>query len=380
LRENIDQEDYGMTESAGRRTTIFLKDAFVALAIAIALFLMLEAVIRVSWWLRTDSPPWNEAILAMPDPQLGHALRPNSRSMDVTREFSAVYEINENGLRDKTLHPLPKAEGSTRMLLVGDSFTFGYGNNYEDIWPVILEENLSRQGYNTDVVKAGIYGFDTTREVLWLKRIFRKYQPDVVVLGVLPHNIPSNRSLNETELPTAVGQNTYGNPGEKRKTWLRPESLHSFMLLKSYLHRSDSFYMWYVTRNQDLFCRKEPEGICQRQISVAKDLFRQAFDFCSENRASLIVLSIPDKGDVIKTANGRAELSDAYFLDNVFAKFAAEKGFHFVSCLNLFADRYRQERRQLYYPLDRHLNPYGNRLLGDWFSATVVEIVGDKLK
>src|SRR5262245_36848929 len=75
--------------------------------------------------------------LAVPDPILGHRNRPGAVAVQQSPEFHARYAINDDGMRDATSHRRDP-RSSTRVLFLGDSFTFGYANEYEDIWPVRL--------------------------------------------------------------------------------------------------------------------------------------------------------------------------------------------------------------------------------------------------
>ena len=61
------------------------------------------------------------------DPLLGHRLRPGAVAIDHSLEFTARYAINQQGLRDTAVYEALNTEGRTRVLLLGDSFTFGIG-------------------------------------------------------------------------------------------------------------------------------------------------------------------------------------------------------------------------------------------------------------
>jgi hypothetical protein len=80
-------------------------------------------------------------------------------------EFEVTYATNREGLRDKDISRIGQEIKGVRLLLLGDSFTFGEANDYENTWGHLLEENLAKRVVDVDVVKAGVPGYGTT-EVL----------------------------------------------------------------------------------------------------------------------------------------------------------------------------------------------------------------------
>jgi hypothetical protein len=89
------------------------------------------------------------------------------------------YRINQLGLRGKEI-PFEKPPGVRRILCVGDSVTFGEGVREEDTWPERLGRLL---GPGTQILNAGVQGYDLDHEGLYLHLYGRQLKPDVVVLG-----------------------------------------------------------------------------------------------------------------------------------------------------------------------------------------------------
>ena len=59
-------------------------------------------------------------------------------------DFKVQVKINSKGLRDNE-YPYEKPDDTYRILMLGDSFTFGYGVNIEDTMAKVLEENLNKK-------------------------------------------------------------------------------------------------------------------------------------------------------------------------------------------------------------------------------------------
>src|SRR5262245_20171977 len=77
----------------------------------------------------------------VPDPELGARLISGFSDQVVTTEFSSKWVINEKGYRGPVATD-PRA-ASTRIVALGDSFTFGYGVEESQSWPRVLETNLN---------------------------------------------------------------------------------------------------------------------------------------------------------------------------------------------------------------------------------------------
>jgi hypothetical protein len=96
--------------------------------------------------------------------------------------FAGVIEgarvtINALGYRGRE-HPREKSPGRKRVVLLGDSLTFGFCMSDEAIFPSLLD------GGELEVVNLGVEGYGTDQELLKLEHEGLGYQPDVVVLNV----------------------------------------------------------------------------------------------------------------------------------------------------------------------------------------------------
>ncbi len=92
---------------------------------------------------------------------------------------------NSLGLRNPEVAQ-PKPAGVFRILALGDSVTFGWGMRGEDTYPSQLASLLAtlRPNQSFDVVNAGVSGFGTWQQALWLRDAGLSLQPDVVVVQV----------------------------------------------------------------------------------------------------------------------------------------------------------------------------------------------------
>ena len=110
--------------------------------------------------------------------------RPHFRARFVQEEYDIQVRINSLGLRGAECS-VAKPPGTFRILVLGDSFTFGYGVREEESYAQVLERLLNRQAGATryEVLNAGVIGFNTFSEWHYLKKTGMAFQPDLVLVG-----------------------------------------------------------------------------------------------------------------------------------------------------------------------------------------------------
>ena len=92
-------------------------------------------------------------------------------------EFKVQINTNSKGLRDKEYDYI-KSNGTKRIIFLGDSFTWGWGVEYDKRVTEILENRLK----NTQVINMGVPGYGTTQDFLFLKTEGLKYNPDLIII------------------------------------------------------------------------------------------------------------------------------------------------------------------------------------------------------
>lgn len=109
------------------------------------------------------------------------------------RDYNGVFNIraqfNSLGYRGKEFL-LNKPPNTTRILVLGDSFTFGIGVSDEETYPYQLEKILKEKGHsNTEVINAGYAdAFSPDSYYLYLKKRGLALKPDIVILGFFVYN------------------------------------------------------------------------------------------------------------------------------------------------------------------------------------------------
>ncbi len=119
------------------------------------------------------------------DPTLGWRNVPNWAATTRGRPLT----INSQGLRDRE-YAYAKPAGTGRILVLGDSFTWGYGVSDADIFTEVLERRLASHDRAWQVLNTGVSGWGTDQQFLFFREEGARYQPDVVVLACYLLNDP----------------------------------------------------------------------------------------------------------------------------------------------------------------------------------------------
>ena len=120
------------------------------------------------------------------DPVLGWAHQPGQEGVFETPQFRTAVRINEKGLRDRS-HSYTRQNANERILVLGDSFAWGYGVEESERFSQLLEKSM-----DVEVINAGVSGYSTDQELLWYKREGIKYETDLVILELAGNDVGDN--------------------------------------------------------------------------------------------------------------------------------------------------------------------------------------------
>jgi hypothetical protein len=124
------------------------------------------------------------------DDRLGWAHEKNQQGRFDHPEFSVQVRINSHGQRDDE-YPLARTD-KKRMLVLGDSFGWGFGVEHDEIFCEIIEDNHP----DWEIINASVSGYGTDQEFLYLKERGIHFNPDVVLL-LFSKNDFRNNVMNE---------------------------------------------------------------------------------------------------------------------------------------------------------------------------------------
>ncbi len=154
------------------------------------LLLLVEGTLQVYYYASTGGWLFRRMALPIfaPDPYRGWTLKSCLHYAHKTPEYSVVYITNAQGFRADRIdreYVCPKPDDRYRILLLGPSFAFGWGNDYSDTYGAqlerILQESGGFKGKTVEVLNAGVPALGTFPQQDWFEQIGRNYEPDLVI-------------------------------------------------------------------------------------------------------------------------------------------------------------------------------------------------------
>ena len=176
----------GLNKGGSRRLLVVSLPAGI---VAVLLFACgVEAWVRASWDPRKGTPGFF----------LSDAARGQRLAAGYDGWFAGVpVHINSLELRDRREYDLAKKPNTYRILVLGDSVTFGHGSVAEHTYPSLLEQRLSawRPEVDWQVWNAAVPGYNTSQELTQLLEIGPRVKPDLVIVGFFENDLIENHAV-----------------------------------------------------------------------------------------------------------------------------------------------------------------------------------------
>lgn len=167
--------------------TAFLKNMGLMLLSILLTLGMLEGAVRV---LKLGTGGfWT------PDDQLGWVNIPNAKGWESCYgECQVQVSINSLGLRDQEV-TYEKRDDQKRILFLGDSITAGMQVPLEDTFTEQVEAHLADASPGEwEVLNGAVNGYGTDNELLYYRLEGKKFDPDIVIVGMYLANDIYNNS------------------------------------------------------------------------------------------------------------------------------------------------------------------------------------------
>jgi len=163
----------------------------LAITIPAFIFAGLMVAVGVEIWTRAR---WDKT-KGTPGFFVAHPVRVQQLAPGYDGWFAGVpVRINHLGFRDNREYQLAKSPHTIRIVVLGDSVTFGHGSIYEHSYPFLLEQRLKawRPEIDWQVWNLAVPGYNTSQELAQLLELGPRFDPDLVVVGFYENDIVDN--------------------------------------------------------------------------------------------------------------------------------------------------------------------------------------------
>jgi hypothetical protein len=286
------------------------------------------------------------------DPIMGWGLLP--------RYAKEHLHINLHGQRGLTDWSIEKDPAKQRILIVGDSYTFGYDVSDNECYSSVLGELLGPQ---YEVINWGVPGYGTDQQTLLYEEFGAKFAPDVVILGFYTPDLFRNRlwfynyikpvfQIQGEELMIA-------NPDIPSPTHL----LQMYETGEKTIGPKGSYLRAFLKRElEDL--RRDRVNKETLEWPVTRMILERFNVKVRENGAKPLLLIIPDK-DVLKK-----EESASTDTAGLLREKAAELGMPCLDMIPVLREKARIEKEPLY---KGHWTPLGHRVCAEALAKVLSE-------
>lgn len=343
------------------RKPIFLISSLILILISILLTLCLaEGVLHLVNYPKQSWSPWIE------DPHTDFRYASLLDQRMVTEEYDVSVVTNEAGFRDDPIGP----KKGKRVLLLGDSFTFGYGVDRPYLFADLLEKEL-----NVEILNAASGGFDLVHQVQWMKYYGSQYAPDLVVYMLyLGNDLVGNWKW----------ENDFGNiKASHRPTVRSHRDIKLLTLLKILRHR----LMFYIPQSRKWRLPEEYLALMANDLSPealkdyesSKTLLAELAEEVKKTGAPFVVVLVPYKtlvqtSDQEELKNKISDFHIRYDLDRPGKEITGWLEIKNVAILDLTSGLRqisKNETAALFYLKDGHLTRDGHEVVSTLMADTL---------
>ena len=287
-------------------------------------------------------------------------------------EFTTHVRVNSSGLRGPEI-PYSKPAATYRVLVLGDSFTFGAQVHEEETFVSRLERYLERgaaraglDGRRIQTINAGVDGWSTINALAWLKTEGVRYAPDLVVLMFYTGNDPGENFDRMKAVKRIAGPSepTSGLPAPEVRRWLAQSSALYAVVESGVVAKLQPAPEPDDRPDPSLLnVRRSADGDRkQRGWELSATLLRQLREHCDERNVGLLVVGIPTVEHVANADRPPTSIRPI----------GADAGASVVDLLDTFRSASAASPSPLYYPRDKHWTALGHDLAADHVAGELI--------
>lgn len=186
--------------------------------------------------------------------------------------YGVEIKTNSQGFRERE-YVIPKDNGKKRVVVLGDSFTLGWGVPFENIFSKQVERLLNANEIKVEVANLGIGNYNTSMEVELFKLKGIQLDPDLVILAYFVNDAEPTPAVT-TSLEYSIIKHSY----------LIAFLFDRYIKIKAVL---DANYDWRAYYSG--LYKKEAEGLSSTELAI-----RELSKLCTQRKIKLLVVNIPE--------------------------------------------------------------------------------------
>jgi hypothetical protein len=344
--------------------------------------------------------------MGIPNKKYHHSFKPNSSCRLVAsknNEYDVGVKINNYGFRGRDI-TIAKSPGVTRIMVIGDSFTFGVGAEEDETIPFLLEKDLNERGYHVEVINAGFGGYSPLLHYLKLKDEYLEFKPDLVLYLFDFSDLADDWRAEKSLVYDKAGNILRCDPTyiDGKKDWWAEMMIHS--KLCAYIHKK-------LIRSLDKirilglrgYIKAKLQGRRAKALIIAKEIEEKAVNpikydpylmirgrdrisyiqehfkrnekylnlirdaFKPEGAPMVLVIYPfgihigPDQWGTGRVYWGfeKGRVYDDYYALYMLEDYARQNG---VPCINLLPEFLKHKGERLFFDIDGHFTPAANRI------------------
>jgi len=208
---------------------------------------------------------------------------------------SVLCKINTLGLRGRECEK-QKPPHTFRILGIGDSFTFGVGVRDEDTYLRKIESQLNESHAGTtkfEVLNAGVQGYNTRDEVIYLEHQWLEFDPDLILIGFYLNDAYSDYTF--LNMGQELGIYRSKPHGLARLSYLVDLGQHAYHT-RQLRKRMDAYYRQHYFADARQFL--EQPGKAKVDWGVSRDALQRAVRLARERDIGIALVIFPEFHDL----------------------------------------------------------------------------------
>lgn len=335
-------------------------NAIMVIVSTVAGLLLSELFLRFTW------TPWEQRnVISIQDhPVFDFAPIPGISGAQTTPEYTYHFSHSQQGLRHSPIFDTHKKMDEKRILLLGDSFTYGVGANDDETFAGRLQANLPQYQF----ANAGCNGYGTRNVLSVLDFLGPELKPDIIIYFFFWNDLSDNmkRTIPEFKLEES------GKVTRVDALQYEYNPLHIFEPVSAQKKKGSAFYLVELISEGFKSIRYKYWGMRLPYIyepaemksawEVTEEYLRMLKIRSGELNAILLTVALPDHNQVNPKAIIKNIKPYLFEIQEPLKAICLKHQIDFYDLLPEMKSSWEKEQTDYFYYADRHLTPEGNRV------------------